>query len=394
MGRNKRVLFFSPEFPPNPGGAGRFAFGLATGVAAFGVDPSVLTGPAAAGPPDPPLRVVRRPLGESTLPQFMLGALWLQTEVWKSRPAAVVVTDLLAHRVVCLGTSLGAAKLVVLAHGTDSEINFSEGEPKRRVFTRLYTLADRIVANSRYTSRLLEARGVDPKKIDVILPGIDVGLLSRPADPSRIRRRHDLGSKRVLLTVGSLSARKGHRLVLAALPSILRSVPDAVYLVVGEGEMRGELELEIRRSGLSEHVILAGACPDDDLPYYYDACDVFVLPNTRQGSLVEGFGIVYLEASARGKPVIGCRDAGVPEAVVDGVTGCLLERPDADLLTEAVLALLADRGRAERLGRAGRQRSLTEFGYDRLGRQLAESLKACWGAPSNAGRPLPEPPTA
>lgn len=381
MGRSERVLFFSPEFPPNPGGAGRFAFGLATGGAAQGMAVSVLTARAgrdrevslAAGQP---VEVVRRPLGNSTLTQYPLGAVWLQAEMLRLRPAAVIVTDLLAHRIVCLGTSLGSSRLLVLAHGTDSEINFSEGPCKRLLFTRLYPMADRIIANSRYTAGLLEARGIERGKIDVILPGIDVSLFSRPADPRMIRRRYRLDSKRVLLTVGSLSARKGHRLVLAALPTILKRAPDTVYLVVGEGEMRPELEREIEQRGLSRNVILAGACMDEELPHFYDACDVFLLPNTQQGSLVEGFGIVYLEAGARGKPVIGCRNAGVPEAVVDGVTGCLIDRFDAGLLADAVLNLLTDRDRADRLGREGRRRSLAEFGYDRLGRQLAESLKS------------------
>lgn len=388
MGRSKRVLFFSPEFPPFPGGAGRFAFGLATGVAAQGMAVSVLTARVdrsreVSHDAGQPINVIRRPLGTSTLTQYPLGAVWLQAEVLKQRPAAIIVTDLLAHRIVCLGTSLGSSRLIVLSHGTDSEINFNEGTCKRLLFTRLYSKADRIIANSRYTAGLLEARGIERRKIDVVLPGIDVSLFSRPADPARIRRRYGLDSKQVLLTVGSLSARKGHRLVLAALPAILKRAPETVYLVVGEGEMRPELEREIEQRGLSRNVILAGACTDDELPHYYDACDVFLLPNTQQGSLVEGFGIVYLEASARGKPVIGCRNAGVPEAVVDGVTGCLIDRFDAGLLADAVLGLLTDRARAGRLGEAGRRRSLAEFGYDRLGRQLAECLKSSLGDSPN-----------
>lgn len=382
MPKPPRILFFSPEFPPQPGGAGRFSYGLATGLAHRSLEVAVLTASlsdpsTAAFDAEQPFRTIRRRLDGSSFAQYLRGAAWLQAEIWKTRPDALVVTDLLAHRIVCLGLSLGVSKLIVLAHGTDSEMNFSEGHAKRMLFTRLYSLADRIIANSRYTRGLLAARGVRRPEIDVILPGIDIPLFSRTPDASRISKRHALGGRPVLLTVGALTKRKGHLLVLEALPRILRRFPEAVYLIVGEGYMRQALEREIRERGLLRSVILAGACPNGELPDYYDACDVFLLPNRRDGSVVEGFGIVYLEANARGKPVIGIREAGVPEAVLDGVTGCLLDRYDAGLLADAVVGLLSEPDRAARLGREGRRRSLTDFGYERLGRELAGSLEAC-----------------
>ena len=226
--------------------------------------------------------------------------------------------------------------------------------------------ADGVIAVSRFTrSRLIEI-GVGAGRIELIPNGVDLGRFTPGERDPEIVDRHGLRGKRVLLTVGRLEERKGHATVLRALPQILQSCPDAIYVVVGTGDGLPDLGLDAlaRKLGISDHVVFAGQAPPERLCAFYRSCDVFVMPNrTLPNGDTEGFGLVFLEAAACGKPVIGGRDGGVPDAVVDGQTGILVNGASVDEFADAALRLLTDPDLAARLGSQGFRRA-QEMSWD------------------------------
>ncbi len=221
--------------------------------------------------------------------------------------------------------------------------------------------ADRVVAISRYTASFVERAGVDPSRIEIVYPGYDTN------------RFRPLQDRLVILTVGNLVARKGHDTTIRSLPRLLQLVPDVTYLIVGDGPYRSQLETLATELGIRNRVIFAGRLADEDLAQLYALCDVFVMPSRAQldEKDVEGFGIVFLEANACAKPVIGGRSGGVPEAIVDGVTGLLVDPNDSGELADAIARLLTDREFANRLGQQGRERAVNEFSW----RRAADSVQ-------------------
>jgi phosphatidylinositol alpha-1,6-mannosyltransferase len=160
----------------------------------------------------------------------------------------------------------------------------------------------------------------------------------------------------VIVTVGSLTARKGHDMVIRALPRLRETVPDITYLIVGQGGYRAKLEELAMSLGVRDRVIFVGQVSAEDLPDIYALADVFVMPSREhlESCDVEGFGLVFLEASACAKPVVGGRSGGIPDAIVDGVTGLLVNPNDAEDIANSLARLLTNSNLAIRLGQQGR----------------------------------------
>ncbi|MEE9383706.1 MAG: glycosyltransferase family 4 protein [Nannocystaceae bacterium] len=254
------------------------------------------------------------------------------------------------------------------AHGRELLLRpFARVPPAQAAYdtlrSRILTGAARLFPVSRYTAGLLGEIGVNPAQIEVVSNGTDPDHF-QPTDASELRRALALDREPVLLTVGRLVRRKGIDTVLAALPAVLALVPDLQYLIVGAGEDRSRLEQLVQTLSLGKHVRFVGAVPFSDLPRYFGLCDVFVTPSRSEPPSVEGFGLVFLEANACGKPVIGTRSGGIPDAIVDGQTGLLVEPDRPAELADAMLALLTDPQRARRLGECGRARAATGYTWE------------------------------
>ncbi|MCU1266102.1 MAG: glycosyl transferase group 1 [Acidobacteria bacterium] len=242
-----------------------------------------------------------------------------------------------------------------------------------------FKLANRVMACSNYTAKLAEAAGIDPNRIEVIYPGCDTEIF-RPLPVRPGLRERLLGSvgerKKVILTVGNLVSRKGHDMVIRALPILKKRVPDFVYLIVGDGPYRGVLEGLAKDSGVNDQVIFTGKMPDEDVPAIHALSDVFVMPSREdlEEDSVEGFGMVFLEANACNKPVIGGCAGGVPEAVEAGVTGLLVDPHSPAEIAEALAQLLTDTDLARRLGEQGRARVVREFQWKEVGERVLSLL--------------------
>lgn len=263
----------------------------------------------------------------------------------------------------------GGSRYLCWTHGeefavyeTSREIDFLARCVERR--------ASAILANSRNTASILMARGIPAGRIHVVYPGIDPGRFHPAIDGSRVRRRFVREGELLLLTVGRLQRRKGHDLVIQALARARRELPPLRYVIAGEGAERERLGRLSAEAGVADLVVFAGEVPAEDLPETYAACDIFVHPNRVEGRDIEGFGIVFLEAQASGKPVIGGKSGGVPEAVADGETGILVEGDDPVELAAAILRLAKSEELRKRLGAAGRARVLAGFTREQAAARL------------------------
>jgi phosphatidylinositol alpha-1,6-mannosyltransferase len=241
-------------------------------------------------------------------------------------------------------------------------------------------LANRVLAISRYTAGIAQEAGADPERIKIVWPGCDSDFF-RPMVARNDLRRKVLGAQhrdRVILTVGNLVSRKGQDMVIRALPALCRRVPDLVYMIVGDGPYRGELEKLALDLGVRDRVVFAGQVSDEDLPDVYALCEVFILASREhlEGNDVEGFGMVLLEASACGKPVVGGRSGGVPDALVDGVTGLLVDPLNPEEITGALASVLTDHDLAAHLGEQGRLRVVQDFQWGRVSEYLLSTLKS------------------
>lgn len=240
--------------------------------------------------------------------------------------------------------------------------------PRLRQGVRDATLVTSI---SRYTVDHLRDLGVPAERIELLYPGVTPENFLPTGREAAIRERFDLLGKRVLLTVSRLIPRKGQDVVLQALPRVLASVPNAVYLIVGGGPEEARLRSLAQELGVEAHVRWAGSIPNSETVDYYHASDLFVMPNRRMpNGDIEGFGLVFLEANACGKPVIGGRSGGTVDAIDHGESGYLVEPTSVDEVANRLIELLRDPERARSLGEAGRQRVLRAFTWKHCGESL------------------------
>jgi phosphatidyl-myo-inositol dimannoside synthase len=253
---------------------------------------------------------------------------------------------------------------LLYAHG--EEILIAQSSRKLVwLLPRIYHGAAAIIANSRHTKTLLQDLGIDAHKIHIIHPGVHMqSFCASPDAAQRIREKHQLGVAPMLLTVGRMQRRKGQDMVIQALPRIRQSIPQVKYVMVGTGEELTSLTTLAQELGVQDSVIFAGNVPDQELAAYYAACDVFIMPNRQIGGDIEGFGMVYLEAGAVGKPVIGGKNGGTDDAILDDVTGIRVDGHSRVEIAQAVIDLLSAPDRAQAMGERGRQRVESEFAWD------------------------------
>jgi phosphatidylinositol alpha-1,6-mannosyltransferase len=211
-----------------------------------------------------------------------------------------------------------------------------------------------VFANSHNTKAFVGTFGVTADRIEVVHPGVDCERFHPRNDGRPIRNRHGLDDAMVLLSVGRLQARKGHDVTLRALADLRHRWPALRYVIVGDGKEREALHSLARQIGVTDRVLFVGEASDDDLAGYFAACDIFVLPNRVEAGDFEGFGIVFLEAAASGRAVIGGASGGVVEAVDDGRTGLLVDGASVAAVSAAIDRLLASSDLRQRLADAGR----------------------------------------
>ena len=321
----------------------------------YPVDRIPLLRPLMAPPPANSLVSVWRLLFQD-LPLYASVLLAAGRLVYKHRINVVCVGELVT------GSWLGIAlkklfgcKLIIYVHGEEITTATSGFHGSRR---RDYlAAADKVVAVSSFTcDALTQQMDVRPEAIALIENGVDTERFTPGPRAAEIIARHQLEGKKVLLTVGRLVPRKGADMALRAMALIRAARADVHYLIIGEGELRPILESMIADSGLADCVTLVGKASEQDLIPYLRSCDLFLMPNrTMPDGDTEGFGLVFREANACRKPVIGGRAGGVVEAVLHGQTGFLVDGTDPQAIADSVLAIFNDDALAERMSVCGLQ---------------------------------------
>ena len=295
-----------------------------------------------------------------------------------------------------LGAIAGAVRartcvpIVMCTHGVEPAVASVPGGTA--LLRRIVRHATTVSVISGWSQRLIRAVAGPTPRITWLPAGIDPGRFDPNASGAPARRRYGLGEGPVIVSVGRLVARKGHDRLIGALPAIAREFADARLLIVGAGRTRRSLQRLARRHGVASRVVFAGAVDAADLPACFAAADVFAMPcRSRWGGLdAEGFGTVFLQAAAAGLPAVAGRSGGAPEAVLDGVTGLVVDARDTTPVEAALLRLLRRPDEARALGAAAALRVRREFTWPILARRFESILHdAAMASPQPYGTPVP-----
>ncbi|MEH0971398.1 glycosyltransferase family 4 protein [Micromonospora sp. CPCC 205546] len=370
-----RTLLITNDFPPRPGGIQSFVHNLA----------------------------VRQPAGSVVV----YASTWRGAEkfdadqpfeVVRDRTRVLLPTPLVARRAARLARAYdcdtvwfgAAAPLGLLAAGlrrrTDirravaqthgHEVGWAALPAARAALRRIGRGVDVTTYLGEYTRVRLARALHGVTELHRLAPGVDVDAYHPSIDGEPVRLRLGLADRPVVVCVSRLVPRKGQDMLIRAMPEIRRRVPDAALLVVGGGPYRATLEKLARQAGVERDVVFTGSVPSAELPAHYAAGDVYAMPcRTRNRGLdVEGLGIVYLEASATGLPVVAGDSGGAPDAVREGETGFVVRGRDVAQLADRVAMLLADRDLARQFGAAGRAWVEREWRWEAQAQRMATLL--------------------
>lgn len=373
-----RVLLVTNDFPPRRGGIQSYLEAFVGELSAAGTHDLTVYAPKWKGAPaydeQAGYRVVRHPttlmVPEPTVANRMR-ALIAEHDVetvWFGAAAPLALLSPLAR-------AAGAARVVASTHG--HEVGWSMLPLARTALRRIGDDTDVVTYVSGYTrGRFASAFG--PRAcLERLSPGVDVDRFSPdPAARAALRARYGLGERPVVVCLSRLVPRKGQDMLIRAFGRIRQRVPGAALVIVGGGPYRENLQKLAQRCGVAEDVLFTGGVPGEELPAHHALADVFAMPcRTRGAGLdVEGLGIVYLEASASGVPVVAGRSGGAPETVRDGATGRVVDGTDIEAIARAVGDLLADPDAAARMGAAGRDWVVQNWQWRTQGARLQRFL--------------------
>jgi phosphatidylinositol alpha-1,6-mannosyltransferase len=300
--------------------------------------------------------------------KLFLQSLWLTAT---HRMNAVFAGRALPEGLVALLVArLTRRPVLIYAHGEELT-GWGRG---RKFQTMCFTMkrADWILANSDNTrDSLINLLGVEPQRIAMTYPTVDEDRFRAGRPDDKVREGIGLvGDKKLILSVGRLQRRKGFDNVIRSLPLLLEKGLDIEYALIGIGEDLGYLQGLARELHVAERVHLLGHVSYEDLPRWYNTCDLFAMPNRDIDGDTEGFGLVFLEAAASAKPAVAGKAGGTGSAVVDGVTGLRIDGENVAEVSAALIRLLNDPIESARLGDAARQRVLANFTHKRRVDQL------------------------
>jgi phosphatidylinositol alpha-1,6-mannosyltransferase len=369
--QNKHILLFSSEFPPGPGGIGTHAYQIASHLEKFGWKLRVVTSQDYTTKMEVTSFNSRQEFAIYSLPRtglmykdifVRIGILCNHIKEWK--PSLLIVTG---DRLVWL-----VALIQVWANFFSSDLVlpwwavwYGVISPKyfvRQITNWAFGHADLIITISQYSLKKMLEMGVRPRCSKVITLGADENSYF-PDLESGLSLRKSLGlvDAQILLTVGHVSERKGHDIVIRALPTLLQGKTNLHYLIVGIPTIRPSLEKLAEELGVSKHVHFLGCVPKKQLNSLYNACDVFVLTSRHSSNgEFEGFGIVVVEAALCAKPAVVANNSGLAEVVVHERTGFIVMENDSQETGQVIKKLLANPVLLHQMGQAARQHALAE----------------------------------
>jgi phosphatidylinositol alpha-1,6-mannosyltransferase len=269
----------------------------------------------------------------------------------------------------------GAGRVIASTHG--HEVGWSMLPVARNALRRIGDSTDVVTYVSSYTRGRFASAFGRHASLEYVPPGVDTERFSPdPAARSQMRSRYGLGDRPVIVCLSRLVPRKGQDMLIRALPAIRERVDGATLVIVGGGPYMDTLRRLAGDTGMTEHVVFTGGVPGAELPAHHAMADVFAMPcRTRGAGLdVEGLGIVFLEASSTGVPVVAGDSGGAPETVRDGETGSIVDGTDVDEIATAITGILVDPDRAARMGAAGRRWAVDNWQWRYQAQRLAGLL--------------------
>lgn len=378
-----RVLLVTNDFPPRPGGIQCYLEELVRRIAGAGRHDVTVYAPQWKGAyafddaaKSAGYQVVRHP-GTLMLPGPAVDARMRRLiadraidTVWFGAAAPLA---LLAQR----ARAAGATRVLASTHG--HEVGWSMLPGARSVLRRIGESCDTVTFVSDYTRGRFASAFGPGAVLEHLPPGVDTDRFRPdPGARAELRARHGLGERPTVVCVSRLVPRKGQDMLIRALPAIRQGVDGAALVIVGGGPYAEKLHKLAGECGVADAVTFTGGVPAAELPAYYLLGDVFAMPcRTRGAGLdVEGLGIVFLEASAAGVPVVAGDSGGAPETVVHNRTGLVVDGRAVAAIGDAVSALLADPDRATAMGAAGRDWATGHWRWDTLAGRMADLLQA------------------
>lgn len=270
----------------------------------------------------------------------------------------------------------GVKKIIALTHG--HEVWWAKIFPFNLAIKRIGKGVDHLTYLGEFTRQAISKALTDKsiKEMVKIAPGIDTAHFIPQPDGMQKRKELGLQDKKIIISVGRLVHRKGQDKLIEAMPDVLRKIPNAHLLIVGEGPYKNHLEKLVNKLSLKENITFAGRIMYDRLPSYLSAADLFAMPSRSRffGLEVEGLGIVYLEASACGIPVLAGNSGGAPDAVLEGVTGFCVDGTNVAEIASAVIEICSDAERASHMGAAGRNWIVDQWRWDLWSKEFNELL--------------------
>lgn len=361
------ILLITDDFFPKTGGVAEYDKSIASALSLSGHRVFVLTRNNECKD-DFIFKVVRYPYSRylsSLVPTIY--ALWL---VFTQNINIVILGYFMST--IALGGRLSKlftkSKLCVVVCGFDliySRRTFVD----RFVANNIMRAADIVLTDSDYTAGKVVGEFRNNSKVYTLYPVIKEEYLA-------VKQKYPIEKENaVILSVCSLVSGKGLDIVIRAFAGVCNELPTVSLIIVGDGPLKDELKHMANELGVGNKVIFMGRIPQNQLINLYESCDLFVMPSvTDERGRFEGFGIVYLEAALFSKPVIATKSGGIPEAVVDGVTGILVEPGNINQLKSAIIELLGNNELRARLGQQGYKRVVNEFKLDNMKVKLDKYL--------------------
>lgn len=372
-----RTLLVTNDFPPRQGGIQSYLQNL---VDRLPSDEVIVYAPRWRGDShvrfdrDQPYEVVRHPT-----------TLMLPTPIVAHRAAELVRSHQVdtvwfgaAAPLATLAPAVrraGASRVVASTHG--HEVGWSMLPLARQTLGVIGRGTDVITYVSKYTRGRFAAAFGPQAALEHLPPGVDTNRFKPDSDVrQQLRERHALGDAPTILCLSRLVPRKGQDMLIRALPDVRTQIEGVKLVIVGGGPDQKRLHELAISTGVQRHVLFTGSVPADELAGYHNIADVFAMPaRTRgRGLDVEGLGIVYLEASATGVPVIAGDSGGAPETVRQGETGLVVDGRSQAQLTEALTTILGDRELRESMGAAGREWVQSRWRWEHMSSRLGHLL--------------------
>lgn len=326
------------------------------------------------------LKIIRKPLIANIpflWPKWLFLLYYTGKIIQKEKIEMIQVGQILPLGTVALiFKKLFKIPYIVYTYGMDITIPQRSGR-KLKLIRAILKNSYKVVTISRFTRGELLKLGVDEKKILMVFPGPNItpAILNEELK-EEIVQKFNLINKKILLTVGRLVERKGQDMVIKSLPKVLKEIPNIVYIIIGTGPNEYNLLRLVESLNLQNQVIFLKDISNEELAVFYQICDIFIMPTREIVATkdVEGFGIVFLEAGSFGKPVIGGRSGGVEEAIVDKVTGILVDPLNQEEIIDWIIKLFRDKNYMNQLGVQAQERIKREFAWAKQGEKIKEIL--------------------